>query len=517
MAISLSGRPDIFSPTFNPIFFYVSSTSSGEEGFNYLVDIFPSGNTSDRLCRFPLYPRPNDSFGVADISQVLRYKVSKYLSQYSHKFANCPQNYYKYQLALGEEYVKYWPFTINFNTGDGYLTLSGNSQTHQFVAGDEVLVDYNVVNPINDGVWTVLTVPSTNSITIPSTFLSGGSGGNFVGTVVYANKRKTLFSGLTWATGYTAFNAAIPHQEFNSYTSSTYNITSGAINLTSGGTSSKKWLSNIPTGMTYSIRPENSMWLNFYSTSMSVNYTLEITTNTGVFYYPNTLSSTELMAQVGCGPVDINAFVTSATCYDRNHINKSAVTKFDCDTTYYSIRLVEDATPNSITSGGTIIWGTPNFLPASETITVLYDSSDTGKFTNIELYFMDRKGSIVPCNFTLLSSRSINKTSAQYKSIIGDLNSSTGKWGYDSTEAGTNTINTTEVQELTVSTNFMTVEASNYFKELFTSKFIYIKENGSLWPVFVLDSNLPLPTKANRKNINKVLTVIYANNNTVQN
>lgn len=511
MSTQFHGKPDKFRPAFNPLYWYLSSDHYADEGFKYIFDIFPQGDTTNRLARLKLFPRPDDSYGEADISTVLSSQLSSFLNQHLHSFSECPTNFYQYDIYVGEEYVHYWPFTINYDAS-GQLALSGNSQTHKFVAGDEVLVTFTTANATHDGVHTVSSVPSTNAIVINDTFYSGGSGGLYTGTAVYSNKRKTMFTGQTGTTGYTVFIGAVGFRDIDEWTSSTYNLTT-----ITGSTNTKKFLTNVPENFT--VRPENSMWLNFYSTSMPSNApTLEVNTGGASIYFPNPVyTSTDPMLTVAVGVNDIKHFATSATCYDYNHTNMSGAvsTFFTCETEYYSARTVNDLTAASIDSGGTVTWGTPDFRPSSEWKVFKINNNTISRFTNVELYFMDRLGSIIPWNFEFQSSRSIEKNSSQFKAIMGDLSSN--RWRTESTDAGTKQINTVVVEQLTVTTGWLTESESTYFAELLTSPVVYIKEYGKLWPVIVKTSGLPILTKANRKMINQTILIEYAVNNPIQN
>lgn len=497
------GKPDKLSPAFNPIWWYTTSNTFGSEGFKYIFDIFPAGNTTNRLARLKTWPRPGDGYGAFGINQILKDNVSIHLIPSAHTITTCPQVYYNYDIWVGEEYVQSWPFLINYSIG-GDLTLSGNAQVHGFQAGDEVDLDYANPNLYETVGITVLSVPSNKAITVDASFASYGIS---AGTATFTNRRKTIFSGQSLYSAYTAYNAALPLSELLTYTSSTYNVS-----ITTA-TTKGQLLTNIPDG--YNVRPENNMWINFYSSTLLNGYYVELTTNTGTFYYPGTVT-TGTFATMAVGPDDFLHSPLSGVVYDVNHNNVSATTKFDCNTTQYSVKLILDATTSFVTTGGTV-WGAPVFSAVSETKTFRYNSADTGKFTNIELYFMDRKSSVIPCNFELLSSKSGSFTNTEFTTIYGDYIAGKGGWGFNSYDSSTNIVNTVITEQLQVTTNFMTVSESNYFAELMTSKRAYIKIDGLLWPVIIRTTNIELPTKANRKNINKVLLVEYANKNTVQN
>lgn len=510
MSVSNIGKPDKFSAAFNPVWFYFTSDRFNNEGYKYILDIFPAGSTT-RIARETVWPRPGDSIGQFSIGQILKNKVGLHLNQTAHTITTAPETYYKYDVYAGEEYVHYWSFPITFKgPNDGthdLVSLSGNLESHKFQSGDEVIVKYTNPNAI-DGVWTLYSVTS-NSVTLAgSNFAQTNYSSTSAGTVVISSKRKTQFTGLTSLCAYTVYDMALSNVEMMNYTSSTYNM-----KIVTAATSTIKWLTNVPNG--YNVRENNSMWLNFYSTTMVNGYLIELTSNNLTVYYPQSITS----GLVGCAAVGPHDFIHSpfsASVYDYNHTIQSASSRFDCNTTEYSVRLVIDLTSNSIDSGGTITWGSPVFSAVSESKTFRYNTSELGQFTNQEIYFMDRKGSMVCCNFELMSIRNGTFTNSQFKTLYGDYVAGKQAWGFNSTDSSTNTINTIVTEQLTVYTNWMTVDESNYFAELLTTNKAYIREYGMLWPVVVKTTNIDLPTKANKKNINKVLLIEYANNNAVQ-
>jgi hypothetical protein len=143
----------------------------------------------------------------------------------------------------------------------------------------------------------------------------------------------------------------------------------------------------------------------------------------------------------------------------------------------------------------------------------------TTRYGNIELVFLDRLGSYAPANFELQSFRTINVTRDSYKKILGNLNAIevANKWQYRSTDRGKQNINTQVVQVLELNSNWLTEEEANYLQELYSSPFVYIKENGELWPVVVTSNSYQVQTKNNKKNIKINITVEYANNDIVNN
>lgn len=508
MASSFLGTPDKFSPAYNPIYFYLDSTKNTETGFKYIVDIFSGGTTGPRIHRDKIFPRPGDLIGECELGSILKSNVSYFLNQDLNGFSTCQQNWFKYDVWIGEEYVHRFPFSSEYNSG-GFITVSGNAETHNFAIGDEVVISHTIPNAAKDGIFTVTAVPSANAITIDCTFVAGGSGGGaFAGYAVFSNERKTVFSGQTSSTSYNVFNGAVGYMDINDYSSNDYLLYTGF---------TRSLLTNVPTG--YNIRPENKMWINLYSTAMTncVKH-IKLTTNTGDYFWSNNAGSNAIMLTAAVGPADFETTASRLRSSGTTGAIASGSTYFNCDTTSYSITFGEFFHSTNIDMGGGLFLFTPySFVAASETKTFRYNPTPSGRTINVELYFMDRLGSIIPCNFELMSAKRANKSSTEYKALMGDYNSTLGRWQTSSTDRGRKVINTVVTQQLTVTTNWMTVAESNYFEELLSSPLVYIKERDQLWPCIVKTTDIDLPTKANKKNINKVILIEYANNNAVQN
>lgn len=166
-------------------------------------------------------------------------------------------------------------------------------------------------------------------------------------------------------------------------------------------------------------------------------------------------------------------------------------------TDYYSIHLFD-------TTGGT----------SSETINFNVDRT-TSRYSNVEIYFIDRLGSLIPKNFELQNAQSIKVERSEYQTLAGGLMD--GKWNFKSTDRGRHVNNTTVVKQVELNAAFITEAESNYLQELISSPEVYIMEYGQLWPVVVKTNNYDVLTKLNKKNIPFKMTVEYANNDSVQN
>lgn len=558
MAITIKGFPDVFSPAFNPIYYYLDSTNKTEEGFKYVVDIYRTG-TADLLASYKLFPRPVDGYGVCDVNQILKSQLSEDIEQVKGP-RESPNVYECYDIEFGEEFIYYWDWTdtefvggSSIYSGKTKVVSTGTSNT--FVAGDIILLEQNPGDSANtyNGIFTVLSANSSTLI-IDAPFVVSPTVG---GTAVFSDKRKTLFQDLTGFTGNCVFNGAVAHQEFMNYSSNDYNA-----GVNSGAT----FLTNIPAG--YRVKPDNTMRLDWYSSTMT-GCSLSVGTQTGKYDIIN-VDPLGKVNVIGAGPADITATEVE---YDNNFgsfpIFKNIcypvlfITDFGGQTLFqgfgttpwndlfyeeeyvefqddngqvYGSFIVDLPTSDSIVldvpysavsaSTGTLIQRTDwytltifnGFNQALEPIRFNVDWSTT-RYGNIELVFMDRLGSYAPANFELQSFRTINVTRDSYKKILGDLNriDISDKWQYRSTDRGKQNINTQVIQVLDLTSNWLTEEEANYLQELYSSPFVYIKDNGQLWPVVVTTNSYQVQTKKNKKNIQIKITVEYANNDIINN
>ena len=738
MSLTIVGRPDTFSPVYNPMFFYIDSSNKNEEGFKYVIDIY-SGNTQDtKLGRYKLFPRPNDGFGVADINQLLTSQVGYDVHQNNNIITGATNSFIDYNIVYGEEYVKYWPFYDNAYYGSapyvGYtMFYSNNGTTHNFVAGDKVLVqqDDGYYTSFYNGTFTVLSASTTAIIVdLPHSYTTPANGG----TAVYSDRHKTLdmcstvtiltgssvvsngtftsstgwtqntaitangteakivpgfnfysvrlesvdgsvnytlyntgytssliagqkyiieydilvstgpIIGLTFthqvrsnvggtlgnyntstgttvevvtagtgttfgievsivadsvpsttyyavfldnvsvkpytasttycnvSSGYTAFNGAISHQDFISYTSSTYNFRTG---------STASFLTDMPDG--YRVKPSNKMWLNYYSSSPQQNtYLAYLTTRYGEYALINPVTGNTKVQTIACGPANITAVegTTGSTvllnwsneigtypifkdaCWEFDQVTSGTMVYSGQSTALltnldniespwynnYNDELVDFYVNGVLTQANIYDTPAPNqvilYFPytgftnhsnniyqktesydihfiksgstsaTSEVRTFAVDYTTT-RYGNIELYFVDRLGSLVPVNFELQSAKSIQISRNEYQTFLGNLSGS--KWAYDSTDRGRNILNTTVKKQVDLNSNWLTEAEAEYLQQLYTSPAVYIKEYGQLWPVIVTSNSYDIKTKLNKKNIQIKLTIEYANNDRIQN
>jgi hypothetical protein len=576
MAISIVGQPEYITPVFNPIFFYVDSTNKNEQGFKYIVDVFNT-DTNINIGTYKLFGRPVDGYGVADINQLLANQVSFDLNQLNNVVSAATNSQINYYVSFGEEYIVSWDWYDTefvpsgpYSTPDYTLVVStGTSNT--FIAGDKIILQQNPGYSTNvyNGIFTVLSANSSTLI-IDVPFVVGYTVG---GTAVYADKGKTVFNNLASATGYTAFNGAIGHQQFLNYQGEfiDINLFDGAFLMT-----------DVPSG--YTVKPTNLMWLNYYLSdghTQALNLTSQndIILNTVYGQYvmvtgPNSPLSATTMQTVGIGPYNVGQVEGTVNPYSISNywandvgtypIFKNICWEFDTAESYsggtqtlltsttqspwYTIFTDEAVNYVNINGGDTLafIESTPTsttvalgvaFSAFSQSNTSIYQRTDwyeiyingaessqtlrfnvdwnTTRYGNFELVFLDKMGSMIPANFECQNARSINITRQEYTTFFGNLMD--GKWNYTSTERGRTQTNTIVKHQIDLISNWISEDEASFLQELYSSPAVYIKENGQLWPVIVSSNSYQMQTKNNKKNIQIKITIEYANNDTQQN
>lgn len=566
MAISIVGLPDKFSPVFNNMYYFLDSTNKTEEGFKYVADVYRTG-TSDLLTSLKLWPRPVDGYGVCDINKILKGQISEDIEPIT--LPRSSNNVWVgYDMEFGEEYINYWEyndveFTFAPSPFESFASLRAlmSSTSQIYTAGDSIFVeqDAGFSNSSYSGVHTVLSAnASTIIIDVP---FGTGTTGTEGGRVSFSNKRKTIFTNLANISGYTAFNGVVSHQDFPSYTNNDYNFINN---------SNAKFLTNAPDG--YNVKPTNSIRLDFFSQFLSGITNTSFIVKTELGEYTITGSTYDgIVGVYGCGPADITTNedlyvndvgtfpIIKNFCFTVTAMTESGgrvllegigespwyndfadefITVYGEQGEVFSSFIQDTPNPNTVllstsfasisSTMGTAIQRTNSYTvqffsgntPSSTAMTFNIDwrpNFQLGEDNGIELLFMDRLGSYLPTNWTLQNSRTMNVARDSYKKILGDLNTNTGKWGYNSTDRGITNINTRIITQLELLSDWVRPEDANYIKELYSSPFVYIKENGEYWPVNVLTDAYQIPTKYNKKLIQLAITITYANNDVINN
>lgn len=489
MSLNFSGYPQTLTPVFNPMYFYLDSTNKNREGFKYIVDIF-SASTSQKIATYKLFPRPQDGIGIADVNQILSSQVNFTLKPTINNWTTCYDSFVNYDIKAGEEYVTAWDFDYVVNNGIwSNLVKTAATANSGYQHGDLIYVTNNsTVNAgMNGGVFNVISATTLfGSHVVIISYANAVTEFGQTGSTIYADHRKSQFTGLTSATNYIAFNGAVPHEDFMNWSGINYSLS----------VSSKNFLTSVPNY--YKIKRDNDMWLNYAAdnTVSQATYLEILTDNGGVYQYkiPTGFTATTKLMQLAVGPNNLNNFDSAPIGQQGGLPPIKAVT-----TSY---------TAHTFTSG---------FVQSSRDYVFLIDQDCNPKYTNVQLLFLDRMGSWIPANFELRNTKKIDISRETYQKTLGNLNKTSMAWEYSSIERGKTVLNTNFNKQAELTSNWMSEINATFLQELFTSPEVYIKENGEYWPVVVTNTDYTFKTKLNEKLINYTITISYANNDRVQN
>lgn len=138
-----------------------------------------------------------------------------------------------------------------------------------------------------------------------------------------------------------------------------------------------------------------------------------------------------------------------------------------------------------------------------------------------QIVFMDRAGSWSSFAFSLREKKSITSEKKNYRKEFGNLDQSLtpDKWRYFVDEAGEVTYSVTTEKTLTLQTDWMSGEMSQYFQELVTSPECYLKSQDETANkhirVIVLNNSMEIQRSKNKKLINYTIQVKFAVNENI--
>lgn len=228
--ITIVSSPSLYSPVYNPIYTEVSSTLTTQEAFSFLFDVYVNGVYVNRD---RLLPRPGTTNAIYSPARVLESYVSQDLT---HNLigeiasVNCID---KYDIKIGEEYVKYWGFYDTQFDGfsfSSYTVLAGtSSDPHTFLVNDYVVVSDTVYGTFN-GVHKVVHIPNNYTVVVNKSFVSTPMN---PGKATWSDKRKSEYFTATQS-GYD-FNGVIQYEEVPVYDYKDYAIDRTSEMIYNGG------------------------------------------------------------------------------------------------------------------------------------------------------------------------------------------------------------------------------------------------------------------------------------------
>jgi len=167
MAISAIVEPNVTTPAYNPVTWWVDSTNKNETGFKYVIDVYNAAGT--KIAEYRVAPRIDDGYGVIDLSKLLQSQVTKDLNLASTTYYDASNSYFEYDVDFGEEYNTSTAYTGFVDSGtitgldSDYVALQVAS--HSYVIGDQINVTETVTtNALINGLHTVIDVDSTHVV-----------------------------------------------------------------------------------------------------------------------------------------------------------------------------------------------------------------------------------------------------------------------------------------------------------------------------------------------------------------
>lgn len=487
MAITIIAQPQDLTPAYNPMYFYVDSTSKTQLGFRYIIEV-TNVNTSEVIGTYKLKPIPTTLYGEVDISKLIQSELKTDFKQMTHNIAS--NHLVSYRLQIDEEYFVSLAFlgygfagAINWpNYSSPSINPNGFSRTFiasttlpTYLPGDVVLINQTSVafRPELEGVHTVLDVfLSGGFYFIVLDLLWIGSGINSTGNVSYADGQKTIVSGIMSGI-YSGFKGAFKFLDFKNYDHLNY-ITDGV---------TKKLLTTIPNGVRISRnKPTN---FSFYNDDAAAIWT--VFNVAGVLYR---FSNTIVNEQIGMfdalpsgGNID-QVFTGGSWVPYVSGLDLSTVES-------YTIQLKT----------------TSNVVRSEIKTIVLYSECDY--FTTYDICFQDRLGSWITVPFYKGSYINQDVQRENVRTKYG--NYSDGEWVYNASDKGQRTYHVEETISYNVNTDILSEIECQYYRELLSSPQAYVSiDGGEFQAITITTASMPLHLKRTQRNRKVTLNFIMA-------
>lgn len=489
MALVPQAIPQVIVPAYNPVKYIYNSSNVALQGFKYIYDIYQSG-TTNKIAEYRVLPTFGTGFGEIDLSKLLQAKVSYDLNLANTSAYNATNSHYKYDVKVGEEYLT---TTTYINTLVVWSTapFAGRVRinvANTFLVGDQINItqaDLGVANPNLEGLFTVL-VANPAYIVVNSLF-SLVTDATINGAITYADGRKTVTRDMALALNKYVFNGAINWIDWPSYNFQDYML-NGVFD---------KFLTNYPAGNKdmYATLSQD-MWVNCIANGSPTPPDTMVFSNSNGSIFEKNVTAIDHVSGVSVGP---NNFGTLTLVFGSGNLIEPTTEYYDF---HYERNGVISSTRYRVTLDRRI------------------------RSTEYSILFLDKLGSWNSFAFSLNSYEKGNVTREQFNQDVPGFINGSNHWDYALTERGmTNTYVSTETT-IDLATNFMTLDMANYFAELISSPFTYVKQssyaNDCDVPVSteyiscnVMTSNYQIYNQRNKNLIQQNVTIKLANNNIV--
>ena len=489
MALVAQATPQVIVPAYNPIKYIYSSSNVNLQGFKFIYDIYQSG-TLNKIAEYRVLPTYATGFGEIDLSKLLQAKVSYDLNLNNTSAYNAPGSHYKYDVRIGEEYLT----TTSYNLAlTQYLTApyAGRVQinvANTFIVGDQINIvqtGAGVANPNLEGLFTVL-VANPLYIVVNSLW-SQIVNANKDGDITYADGRKTVVRNLAQQLNRYVFNGAIKWSEWPSYNYQDYML----------NTFTDKFLTSFPAGnKTMYATLSQDMWVNAIANGSPTPPDTMVFENSNGSIFQKNVTAADHVSGISVGP---NNFGALTLVFGSGNLIEPNTDFYEF---YYERNGVVSSTRYMVTLDRRI------------------------RTTEYSILFLDRMGSWNSFAFSLNSYEKGNVMREQFNQDVPGFINGSNHWDYELTERGmTNTYISTETT-IDLATNFMTMDMANYFTELISSPFTYVKQssyaNDCELPVSeeyiscnIVTSDYQVYNQRNKNLIKQNVTIKLANNNIV--
>jgi hypothetical protein len=489
MALVAQATPQVIVPAYNPVKYIYSSSNVALQGFKFIYDIYQSG-TLNKIAEYRVLPTYATGFGEIDLSKLLQAKVSYDLNLTNTSAYNATNSHYKYDVRIGEEYLTTTSYTFALTQ---YLIAPyvGRVQinvANTFIVGDQINIvqtGAGVTNPNLEGLFTVLV--ANPAFIVVNSLWSQIVNANKDGDITYADGRKTVNRNLAQQLNKYVFNGAIRWTEWPSYNYQDYML-NGVFD---------KFLTSYPSGNKNMFSTlSQDMWVNAIANGSPTPPDTMVFANDGGNIFEKNVTAVDHVSGVSVGA---NNFGVLALVFGTGNL-------IEPTTEYYDFHYER------------------NGVMSSARYRVMLDRRI--RTTEYSILFLDRMGSWNSFAFTLNSYEKGNVTREQFNQDVKGFINGSNQWDYELTDRGmTNTYVSTETT-IDLATNFMTLDMANYFSELISSPFTFVKQSD-----YSLDCDVPVSTEYiscniltsdyqiyNQRNKNLIkqnITIKLANNNIV--
>ena len=488
MALVTQATPQVLTPAYNPVKYIYSSSNVSLQGFKFIFDIYESG-TLNKIAEYRVLPTYSTGFGEIDLSKLLQAQVSYDLNLTNTSVYNATNSHYKYDVHVGEEYLTTTTYALALTQ---YLTApySGKVQinvANTFIVGDQINITQNLpgptANPNLEGLFTVL-VANAAYIVVSSpwgTVTNPGTGG----AITYADGRKTVTRDMALSLNKYVFNGAIKWSEWPSYDYQDYMLNGFQ----------DRFLTSLPPA-NYFATLSQDLWLNAVADGSPTPPDTMVFENDGGNIFEKNVTATAHVSGISVGP---NNFGTLTLVFGTGNL-------IEPTTTFYTVSYER------------------NGFPSSKKYKINIDRRI--RTTEYSILFLDKLGSWGSFAFSLNSYEKGNVMREQFNQDVPGFINGVNQWDYALTERGmTNTYISTDTT-IDLATNFMTMDMANYFTELISSPFTYVKksnyaadcelpESEEYISCNIMTSDYQVYNQRNKNLIKQNVTIKLANNNIV--